>query len=176
MSGRWSRLLDELRQRRVFRVALAYVAVSWLVIQVGDIVADTFQAPAWVMQVIFLTLVVGLPIAIALAWFLQITPEGIERDAPHASSPVGEHLGAALVVRADHSSHNLRRQLKQRCLQLGSGRFELQKPYAIALFSNAHDALRCAVNLAATDHAQELRTGLSIEALQLGLGIPQVEQ
>ena len=165
MSGRWGRLLDQLRQRRVFRVTLAYVAVCWLIIQVGDIVADTFQAPAWVMQLVFLCLVIGLPLAIALAWFLQITPEGIERDSSRASNSPAEHLGAALVVRADQSSRNLRRQLKQRCREMGSGGFDLQDPHVIALFDNAHDALRCAVSIAATDHNHELQTGLSIGEL-----------
>ena len=70
---------DELKRRKVFRVAIAYVVGAWVIVQVTDIVADNFNAPDWVMQMIIALLVVGLPISLILAWAFDLTPEGIIR-------------------------------------------------------------------------------------------------
>jgi TolB-like protein len=72
-------LFDELKRRKVFRVAIAYVVGAWVIVQVTDIVADNFNAPDWVMQMIIALLVVGLPVSLILAWAFDLTPEGIIR-------------------------------------------------------------------------------------------------
>jgi len=72
-------LFDELKRRKVFRVAIAYVVGAWVIVQVADVVADNFNAPDWVMQMIITLLVVGLPISLVLAWIFDLTPEGIIR-------------------------------------------------------------------------------------------------
>ena len=69
----------ELKRRNVYRVAVAYVVVSWLLIQAASIVLPTFEAPAWSMKVLLVALVIGFPIAVVLAWAFEITPEGIKR-------------------------------------------------------------------------------------------------
>ena len=56
-----SRFFDELKRRNVFRVAVAYVIASWLILQVADIVLQGIEAPAWVMKVFMLVLALGLP-------------------------------------------------------------------------------------------------------------------
>jgi len=72
-------LFDELRRRKVFRVAIAYVIGAWVFAQVAALVADVVLAQAWVMQVVLALLVVGLPISLILAWVFDLTPEGIIR-------------------------------------------------------------------------------------------------
>ena len=63
----------------MFRVVIAYVVGAWVFVQVADVVADNFNAPDRVMQMIIALLVVGLPISLILAWAFDITPDGIVR-------------------------------------------------------------------------------------------------
>lgn len=74
-------LIEELRRRKVFRVAVVYVVVAWLLIQVVDVVLPTFNAPQWVNQTIILVLLLGLPVALVLAWAFELTPQGIKPAA-----------------------------------------------------------------------------------------------
>jgi TolB-like protein len=70
----------ELRRRNVYKVAIAYAVVSWLLVQVASIVFPTFEAPAAAMKILIVLLVVGFPIALGFAWAFEITPEGIKRE------------------------------------------------------------------------------------------------
>ena len=71
---------DELKRRNVFRVAVAYIVASWLVLQVADIVLQGIEAPAWVMKVFMLALALGLPIAVMFAWVFELTPDGLKKE------------------------------------------------------------------------------------------------
>jgi TolB-like protein len=71
--------IEELRYRNVFRVAVAYVVAGWLIAQVADLAADAFNAPDWVMQMLIVLLLIGLPIALFLAWAYELTPEGVKK-------------------------------------------------------------------------------------------------
>jgi len=73
-------LFQELNRRNVFRVAIAYLAVGWLVLQVADIVFDNIAAPAWLMQALMFFLAIGFPFAILFAWAFELTPEGLKRE------------------------------------------------------------------------------------------------
>jgi hypothetical protein len=86
-------LFGELYRRNVFRVALVYAVVSWLIVQIADVVLPTFNTPAWVNQTLILLLVLGFPLASALAWAFELTPEGIKPDqgAP-AKAPAADHI------------------------------------------------------------------------------------
>jgi TolB-like protein len=71
-------LFDELKRRKVFRVGIAYSIAAWLIAQVAALVADTFLAPVWVMQMIITLLVLGLPISLMLSWAFDLTADGIK--------------------------------------------------------------------------------------------------
>ncbi len=71
--------LEEIKRRKVFRVGIGYIIAAWLVAQVGDLVADSFLAPVWVMQMIITLLIVGLPISLILSWAFDLTAHGIKR-------------------------------------------------------------------------------------------------
>ena len=79
---------SELSRRNVFRVAIAYSVVAWLVAQVAELALDSFGTPDWGMKTILLVLVLGLPIAILFAWAFEMTPEGIklEKDVDRTQS------------------------------------------------------------------------------------------
>jgi len=70
----------ELKRRNVVRVAIAYAVVSWLLLQVADVVLDNIEAPTWVFQAILLLLVIGFPVAIIFAWAFELTPEGLKKE------------------------------------------------------------------------------------------------
>ena len=70
----------ELKRRNVVRVAIAYAVVSWLLLQVADVVLDNIEAPTWVFQAVLLLLVIGFPVAIIFAWAFELTPEGLKKE------------------------------------------------------------------------------------------------
>ena len=95
--------LEELKRRNVFRVGIAYVVTSWLVLQVADIVIDNIDAPDWLMRAIMLVLVIGLPLALIFAWAFELTPEGIkkEKDVDRTQSithQTGHKLDRTIIV------------------------------------------------------------------------------
>ena len=69
----------ELKRRNVYKVAVAYAVVGWLVIQVSSTVLPTFHAPEWVVQTLVVLLAIGFPIALVIAWAFELTPEGLKR-------------------------------------------------------------------------------------------------
>ncbi|MBT8085426.1 MAG: hypothetical protein HKN35_07220 [Woeseia sp.] len=73
------KFIEELRYRNVFRVAAAYLVIGWLIAQVADLATDAFNAPDWIMQLLITALLLGLPVALFLAWAFELTPEGIVR-------------------------------------------------------------------------------------------------
>jgi TolB-like protein len=90
-------LFDELKHRNVFRVGIAYIIGGWLIAQVADLAGDAFGAPAWVMQMLIILLLVGLPIALFLAWAYELTPDGVRKakDLP-ADAPKDPRSGRML--------------------------------------------------------------------------------
>lgn len=78
-------LFQELKRRNVYRVAAVYIIVSWLVLQVADVLMSFLPLPDWAPNLIFVLLVLGFPIALVLAWSLEITPQGVRIDAGEES-------------------------------------------------------------------------------------------
>src|SRR5436853_6164156 len=72
--------LTELKRRKVYRVAVAYAIVAWLLIQAASILFPTFEAPPWVMKVFVTAVILGFPVALILAWAFELTPEGLRRS------------------------------------------------------------------------------------------------
>jgi DNA-binding winged helix-turn-helix (wHTH) protein len=73
-------LLVELKRRKVFRVAITYVVVAWVLLQIGDIVFDFLEIPNWAGKLLLVLLVLGLPAALVLAWAFELTPQGLRRE------------------------------------------------------------------------------------------------
>jgi TolB-like protein/lipoprotein NlpI len=69
----------ELKRRNVYKVAIAYGVVAWLLLQAASILFPTFEAPPWTMKVFVAVIALGFPIALILAWAFELTPEGIKR-------------------------------------------------------------------------------------------------
>ena len=75
-----SQIINELKRRNVFRVALAYLVAAWLVLQIAQLVLEAITAPAWVLQVFLLAFALGLPLTLVFSWAYEITPDGIRRE------------------------------------------------------------------------------------------------
>ncbi len=73
-------LFAELQRRNVFRVALAYGVIAWVLAQVADLAFDNFGSPEWVSKTVLFLLLLGLPLAIFFAWAFEITPEGLKKE------------------------------------------------------------------------------------------------
>ena len=69
----------ELKRRNVYKVAVAYAVVGWLLVQVTTQVFPIFEIPNWALRLIVLAIIVGFPIALVMAWAFELTPEGIKR-------------------------------------------------------------------------------------------------
>jgi|KBSMisStaDraftv2_1062788.scaffolds.fasta_scaffold13566_4 TolB-like protein/Flp pilus assembly protein TadD len=84
----------ELKRRHVYRAAVVYTMTSWLLIQVTTQISPFFAVPSWVVRLIILLLVAGFPIAVALAWAFELTPEGLVKTD---EIPTGKTSGWPVV-------------------------------------------------------------------------------
>ena len=69
----------ELKRRNVYKVAVAYAVVGWLLVQVATQVFPFFEIPNWTVRLVVLAIVIGFPIALIVAWAFELTPEGLKR-------------------------------------------------------------------------------------------------
>jgi TolB-like protein/Tfp pilus assembly protein PilF len=74
----------ELRRRNVYKVAITYAVVAWLLIQAASILLPTFEAPTWVMKAFVVFLTLGFVISVMISWAFEATPQGLKRteDVP----------------------------------------------------------------------------------------------
>jgi adenylate cyclase len=97
-------LFTELKRRKVFRVAVVYAATSFVVLQVADIMLPRLGVPEWAMSLIVLLVALGFPVALVLAWALELTPDGIRvTPAPTAGDhdqPAPSLLGRKTLLAA----------------------------------------------------------------------------
>ena len=78
---------SELKRRNVYKVAVAYAVVGWLLVQVATQVFPFFEIPNWAVRLIVLAIVIGFPIALVIAWAFELTPEGLKRTEDVDSMP-----------------------------------------------------------------------------------------
>jgi len=72
---------SELKRRNVYKVAVAYAVVAWLLIQAASIFLPAFDAPPWVMKIFIIVIIFGFPVALIFSWAFEITPEGIKLES-----------------------------------------------------------------------------------------------
>ena len=79
---------SELKRRNVYKVAVAYAIVGWLLVQVATQVFPFLEIPNWVVRLVIALVVIGFPIALVIAWAFEATPEGIKRTEVADAMPV----------------------------------------------------------------------------------------
>src|SRR5437016_2709636 len=81
---------SELKRRNVYKVAVAYAIVGWLLVQIATQVFPFLEIPNWVVRLVIALVAIGFPIALVIAWAFELTPEGIKRteevDLPTGSA------------------------------------------------------------------------------------------
>jgi TolB-like protein len=80
----FKKFFDELKRRNVYKVAITYTIVAWLILQIGSVVFETIKTPDWVMKVLLFFIVIGFPIALILAWAFEMSPQGMIRTSSAA--------------------------------------------------------------------------------------------
>src|SRR5438477_6123385 len=92
----------ELKRRNVYKVAVAYIVAGWALSQGIAQVFPVFDIPNWAIRLIVLLIILGLPIALVLAWTFEITPQGIRRteiaDAMPAAARKKKHAWIYVVI------------------------------------------------------------------------------
>ncbi len=126
----------ELKRRNVYKVAVAYAVVAWLLIQAASILFPTFEAPGWVMKVFVTVVLLGFPVALVLSWAFEITPEGIkleseiDRAKPTTGRTGQKLIGLTVILAADRSEliHCAASSLQSKCPR-DNGRSILQPEF-----------------------------------------------
>src|SRR5436309_13767659 len=90
----------ELKRRNVYKVAVAYTIVCWLLVQVATQVFPFLEIPNWVVRLVIALVAIGFPIALVIAWAFEITPQGIERTevADTMQAAAGQKKNAWIYV------------------------------------------------------------------------------
>ena len=89
----------ELKRRKVYRVAIAYAVVAWLLIQIATQVFPPLGIPEWSVRLVIMLVALGFPVALVLAWAFDLTPEGVKRTddlVPEAKTPNERSVIAAI--------------------------------------------------------------------------------
>jgi len=131
----------ELKRPNVYKVAVAYAVVAWLLIQIATSTFPVLEIPVWATRLVIVLVALGFPIALIFAWAFELTPEGIKRTedvAPGESLPrrTGRKLTAVITALAVIAAGLLALQLFQR----SAGKpVDLEKSIAVLPFQNLSD-------------------------------------
>ena len=96
-------LFTELKRRNVIRVAIAYLVLGWIVLQVGETLAPALHLPEWVDSLLAFFLILGFPLAIFFAWAFEMTPEGLKKEkevdrSQSLTTSTGRKLDFAIIA------------------------------------------------------------------------------
>src|ERR1700732_2013398 len=89
---------SELKRRNVYKVAVAYAVVSWLLLQAASVFFPAFDAPPWVTKIFIIVLIFCFSGALIFSWAFEIAPEGIKRESEiEPNKSVTAHTGRKIV-------------------------------------------------------------------------------
>jgi TolB-like protein/Tfp pilus assembly protein PilF len=99
MRDRGYSFFAELKRRNVYKVAVAYAVIAWLLIQVATQIFPFFEIPNWAVRLVVLVLIAGFPVALVFSWAFEITPEGIVRETDaELGKSITHHTGKKVVA------------------------------------------------------------------------------
>ena len=171
--------LAELKRRNVYKVAVAYAVVSWLLIQIATQVFPFFDIPNWAVRVVVSLLALGFPVALVLAWAFEITPEGIKREseiAPHES--ITKHTGRKLIgitiaVAVAAAGMTAFQLVRPRLMQERAAGASEATP--VAVVSDSSIAVLPFLDMSQARDQEYFSDGISEELLNLLAKIPQLK-
>ena len=177
---------SELKRRNVFKVALVYSAVAWLLLQVSDTLGPALHLPEWFVSAVAFLLILGFPVSIIFAWAFDLTPEGVKRETKaEAAAPMAGKSGkklnyivvAALVLALSYFVFD------KVALDSGrdaagistAGQVAQQRPAEIESAKTGNSiAVLPFVNMSSDEEQEYFSDGLSEELLNLLAGIPEL--
>ncbi len=141
---------SELKRRNVYKVAVAYAVVAWLLIQAASIFFPAFDAPPWVMKIFIIVIIFGFPVALIFSWAFEITPEGIKREedvAPNESitHKTGRKLVRITIALAVVAAGLLTFQFLRQKIARTAGAAATSAPLTASIATNAVDQKSVAV-------------------------------
>ena len=176
----------ELKRRNVFKVAIVYSAVAWLLLQVSDTLGPALHLPEWFVSAVAFLLILGFPVSIIFAWAFDLTPEGVKRETKaEAAAPMAGKSGkklnyivvAALVLALSYFVFD------KVALDSGrdaagistAGQVAQQRPAEIESAKTGNSiAVLPFVNMSSDEEQEYFSDGLSEELLNLLAGIPEL--
>ena len=85
---------EELKRRNVFKVAVAYIVIGWVLLQVSDTLAPALLLPEWVHSAVAFLLILGFPVALVFAWAIELSPDGLRLESsPESDEDGGKNPG-----------------------------------------------------------------------------------
>ena len=96
-------LLQEMKRRNVVRVGVAYIIVGWVVVQIGQLLFESFGTPDWVIKTVIVLIGLGFPFALLFAWAFELTPDGLKKtrevDVTSSITPkTGQKLNYVIIA------------------------------------------------------------------------------
>jgi TolB-like protein/Tfp pilus assembly protein PilF len=88
----------ELKRRNVYKVAVAYAVVGWVIAQIATQIFPFLEIPNWVVRLVIVLIAIGFPIALVIAWAFEITPQGIERTEVADTMPAAPGQGKRVWI------------------------------------------------------------------------------
>lgn len=161
-------IFEELKRRNVIRVAALYVVVSWLLLQVADILFDAFDAfdvPSWSIRLLVAILVLGFPLALIFSWVFELTPDGLRRETE------GE-TGRGTQATAGKTNIAIGVSLLLAVVFVVADRMIPEKP--VMAVANRSIAVLPFANISDDPANDYFSEGLSEELLNLLAGIPEL--
>jgi adenylate cyclase len=185
--GRNLSFYSELRRRNVFKVAIVYSAVAWLLLQVSDTLGPALHLPEWFVSAVAYLLILGFPVSIIFAWAFDLTPEGLKREtkadptAPMAGK-TGKTLNhivvAALVLALGYFVFDKFVLEPSRDTSGSATAVQVAKQQPAEIESARADnsiAVLPFVNMSSDEEQEYFSDGLSEELLNLLAGIPELK-
>ena len=96
-----TRFYRELKRRKVIRVAIVYTIVLWIIVEVASVMLPGLLLPEWSVRLVIALGIIGFPIALVLAWALELTPEGIKADTDVSEETEPQIVSPALPMQED---------------------------------------------------------------------------
>ena len=101
-----SNFLNELKRRNVLKETIAYLIVAWLILQVFDVVLPIWNSPGWILQVITISLALGLPLWILFSWNYEISTSGIKKTTTTSNDQSKNKKIKHWIEHLDNGSNN----------------------------------------------------------------------
>ena len=168
----------ELKRRNVYKVAVAYAVVAWLLLQAASIFLPAFDAPSWVMKIFIIVIIFGFPVALIFSWAFEITPEGIKLESEiEPNKSIKRRTGrkivamtiALAVVAAGLFVYQLVRSTAHSHLEGGAPATPQSEGLAGARLSNPEKSIAVLpfLNLSADKNDEYLSDGMTEELLNV---------